>query len=383
VAFREGPFGEVKVPLAWTAAVALVIAAIVAFTLIANDRRGTFKAQAYGVTRQAVDTVSAPVGGALSAPIRWTGSAVNYVTGYFGAVSENRRLKRELTQMRQWRDVAIALKDRNDRLESVLGLHTEPPIPMVTARVVLDSRGPFANSRLANVGSADGVQAGNPVMSDRGLIGRIVGLSPHISRVLMLNDVASKVPVLIDRTNGRAILTGDGSGNPKLDYLRGRDVIRPGDRILTSGDGGVFPRGLPVGVAFKSIDGHWRVALAADSSSIDFVRILKFDDFSQLASDKALAPGVIPSVKTEDPAALAEPNPAEAAAELAAKNAAAAEAKPKPAATATVAAAPKPEPKPAPKPAAPKPAATAKPATTPKPPAPKPTPAPPPAGVPY
>jgi rod shape-determining protein MreC len=379
VAFREGPFGEVKVPLAWTAAVALIIAAIVAFTLIANDRRGTFKAQAYGVTRQAVDTVSAPVGGALSAPIEWTGSAVNYVAGYFGAVSENRRLKRELTQMRQWRDVAIALKDRNDRLESVLGLHTEPPIPMVTARVVLDSRGPFADSRLANVGSADGVQVGNPVMSDRGLVGRIVGLSPHISRVLMLTDVASKVPVLIDRTNGRAILAGDGSGNPKLDYLRGRDVIRPGDRILTSGDGGVFPRGLPVGVAFKSVDGHWRVALAADSSSIDFVRILKFDDFSQLADDKALAPGAIPSVKTENPAALAQPNPAEAAAELAAKNAAAAEAKPKPAATTTTA--PKPA---APKPTSPKLATTAKPATTtPKPAAPKPAPATTPAGVPY
>src|SRR6185437_15269643 len=108
---------------------------------------------------------------------------VNYVSGYFGAIGENRRLKRELVQMRQWRDVAVALKDRNDRLEAALGLRTEPPIAMATARVVLDSRGPFANSRLANAGSEDGVVVGNPVMSDRGLIGRIVGVSPHISRV--------------------------------------------------------------------------------------------------------------------------------------------------------------------------------------------------------
>ncbi|MGE5501986.1 MAG: rod shape-determining protein MreC [Ignavibacteriales bacterium] len=381
MAFREGPFGEVKVPLAWTAAVALIIAAIVAFTLIANDRRGTFKAQAYGVTRQAVDTVAAPVGGVLSTPIEWTGNAVNYVAGYFGAIGENRRLKRELAEMRQWRDVAIALKDRNERLESVLGLHTEPPIPMITARVVLDSRGPFANSRLANAGAADGVVVGNPVMSDRGLVGRIVGLSPHISRVLMLTDVASKVPVLIDRTNARAILSGDGSGTPKLDYLRGRDAIRQGDRILTSGDGGVFPRGLPVGVAYKALDGHWRVGLAADSSSIDFVRILKFNDFSQLADDKALTPGPIPPLKTEDPKALAaESAPAAAAAQAAAKPAtstATTAAKPKPAATGSA-------PKPAPKPAAAtpkKPPATA--STAPKPAAPKPAPAPAPAGVPY
>jgi rod shape-determining protein MreC len=192
----------------------------------------------------------------------------------------------------------------------------------------------------------------------------------------MLNDVASKVPVLIDRSNGRAILTGDGSGNPRLEYLRGRDVIRPGDRILTSGDGGVFPRGLPVGVAYKSLDGRWRVALAADASSIDFVRILKFDDFAQLADDKALAPGAIPTLKTEDPKALSQPNPAEAAAAMAAAKAAAATgaAKPKP-----VTSVPKPA---TPKPAPPKTTAIVKPAA-PKPAEPKPAPAVSPAGVPY
>jgi len=370
VAFREGPFGDVKVPLAWTAAVALIIAAIVAFTLLANDRRGTFKTQAYGVTRQAVDTVVAPVGGVLSAPIEWTGSAVNYVTGYFGAISENRRLKRELTEMRQWRDVAVALKDRNERLEAALGLRTEPPIPMATARVVLDSRGPFANSRLADAGSDAGIVVGNPVMSDRGLLGRIVGVSPHISRVLMLTDVASRVPVLIDRTNARAILAGDGAGNPKLDYLRGRDALRQGDRVLTSGDGGVFPRGLPVGVAYKALDGKWRVVLSADASSIDFVRILKFNDFSQLADEKALAPGPVPPMTTEDPRALVDANPVPTTPIQPG-------AKPKPAATTT----PKPKPA-APKPAAAKPAAP-KPATTTATPKPKPAEAPAPAKVPY
>jgi rod shape-determining protein MreC len=392
VAFREGPFGDVKVPLAWTAAVALIIAAIVAFTLLANDRRGAFKTQAYGVTRQAVDTVTAPVGGVLSTPIQWTGSAVNYVTGYFGAVSENRRLKRELTQMRQWRDVAVALKDRNERLEAALGLRTEPPIPMATARVVLDSRGPFANSRLADAGSDAGIVVGNPVMTDRGLLGRIVGVSPHISRVLMLTDVASRVPVLIDRTNARAILTGDGAGNPKLDYLRGRDAIKQGDRILTSGDGGVFPRGLPVGVAYKALDGKWRVVLSADASSIDFVRILKFDDFSQLADEKALAPGPIPPMTTEDPKALVDANPVptkpiQPGAQPKAPTTSTTTT-PKPATTAPKPAAVTPKPAPS-KAAATKPAATKpavhKPATatTPKSAAPKPADAPAPAKVPY
>jgi rod shape-determining protein MreC len=283
----------------------------------------------------------------------------------------------------------VALKDRNERLEAALGLRTEPPIPMATARVVLDSRGPFANSRLADAGSDAGIVVGNPVMTDRGLLGRIVGVSPHISRVLMLTDVASRVPVLIDRTNARAILAGDGGGNPKLDYLRGRDAVRPGDRVLTSGDGGVFPRGLPVGVAYKSIDGRWRVVLSADASSIDFVRILKFNDFAQLADQKALAPGPVPPMTTEDPKALANPGPVPTTPiKPEAKPKPAATATPKPAATAAPkpapTAAPKPAavtPKPKPKPSAPKPA-TPKPAATTAPPA-EPKPAPPPAKVPY
>ena len=78
---------------------------------------------------------------------------------------------------------------------------------------------------------------------------------------------------MIDRTNARAILTGDGGPNPKLEYLRGQVPVRPGDRILTSGDGGVFPRGLPVGVAVRGLDGSWRVVLASDKAAVDFVNV--------------------------------------------------------------------------------------------------------------
>lgn len=352
MALREGSFGEVKVPLAWTAAVALVIAAIVAFTLLLNDRRETFKTEAYGATRQAVDNVAAPVGGVLSAPVRWTGSGVGFVTSYFNAANENRRLKHEMDEMRQWQAVAVALKDRNERLEALLGLRTEPPIPMASARVVIDSRGPFANARLADNGSNAGIAIGNPVMSDRGLVGRVVGVSPNISRVLLLTDVASRTPVMIDRTNARAILTGDGGPNPKLDYLRGRDPVKKGDRVLTSGDGGVFPRGLPVGTAVKGLDGRWRVVLDSDQGGIDFVRILMFRDFSQLANQQALAASTIPPVTTEDIRAPTTPLVTVPAAKSPAATAAKPPVAARPAQTPTPQPAPAAPPKPAPAPAA-------------------------------
>ncbi|RAK51245.1 rod shape-determining protein MreC [Phenylobacterium deserti] len=284
MSLRDSQFGELKVPLTWTAAVALVVAAIVAIALVVSDRRETFRAEAYGATRSMSDGVLAPVGDVLSAPGRWTGAGVQSIGGYFFAVSENRRLKAELKEMRQWRDVATALKDENERYRTLLGLKTDPPIPMVAARIVTDSRGPFANTRLANAGREKGVKVGHPVMSENGLVGRVIGISNGASRVLMLTDVASRTPVMIDRTNARAILTGDGGPNPRLEYLRGQDPVKEGDRVLTSGDGGVMPRGLPVGVVVKGLDNKWRVVLAADRAAIDFVRILLFDDFTTIVN---------------------------------------------------------------------------------------------------
>jgi rod shape-determining protein MreC len=293
VSLRDN-LGDLKVPLTWTAAVVLVVAAVAAIAFVVSDRRETFQVEAYGATRNVSDRVLAPVSDVLAAPGRWTGAGVDNLQDYLFAGSQNRRLKAELKEMRQWRDLAIALKDTNERYQTLLGLKTDPPIPMVAARVVTDSRGPFANSRLANAGRERGVQAGNPVMSENGLVGRVVGVTEGVSRVLLLTDIAARTPVMIDRTNARAILTGDGGPNPRLDYMRGKDAVREGDRVLTSGDGGVLPRGLPVGVAVKGLDGRWRVVLASDAAPVDYVRILLFRDFTQLANraelDRMTAP---------------------------------------------------------------------------------------------
>lgn len=315
MSLRDSTFGELKVPLTWMATVAVVIASIVALALLMNDRRGDISAGAYSVTREVGDKVAAPVGGVLSTPLRWVGAGVDTVRGYFFAVSENRRLKAELQEMRQWRDLAVALRDTNDRYKTLLGLQTDPPIPMVAARVVQDSRGPFSQARIANAGREKGIQAGHPVMSEKGLVGRVVGVTDGASRILTLTDIASRTPVMIDRTNARAILTGDGGPNPRLEYLRGHEPVKEGDRVVTSGDGGMLPRGLPVGVAVKGLDGRWRVALASDSAPIDYVRILLFQDFAQLVNtqelDKMTPPPLIAAPGEAPPAgAPAAPTPA-------------------------------------------------------------------------
>jgi rod shape-determining protein MreC len=304
LAFREGPFQDLKVPLAWTGAAATIIVVIVAAALLFTDRRESTVEVGYGVARTEFDRVVAPVASVLAAPVRWTGQSVDFVRGYFFAVSENRRLRRRVAELERWRDAALALKNINTRYEALLKLRTEPPIPMVSARVVSDARGPFSNARLADAGSEKGVKVGNPVLSERGVVGRVVGVTRGVSRVLLLTDVDSRTPVLVERTNARAILTGDGGPIPRLEFVRGRDPVKEGDRLFTSGDGGIYPRGLPVGVVVKDLRGGWRARLYADQASIDYVRILVFQDFSEIVDQAALATAPLPPLTAQERAEI-------------------------------------------------------------------------------
>lgn len=335
MAFRDGPFENIKVPLVWTAAVTVVIAAIGCVLLLLSDARA--QTSPYQPVRAGVETVAGPVGGVFAAPVRWFGHATDYVGGYFFAVSENRRLRRELAELQPWRDQAIALKNVNARYEAMLGIRPEPPVAMRTARSISDTRGPFSRARLLDVGAAKGVKVGNPVINEHGLVGRIVGTSSGISRMLLLTDVASRTPVLIDRTDARALLTGDGSGNPRLEFVRGVGSVQAGDRILSSGDGGGFPRGVPIGVAAKGIDGSWRVKLFSDRGAIDYVRVMLFEDFSQLIGPEDLNAPPLAALDTLPEATAAQST---AIADSAARRTAARAAAAPPAAAAAPAAAP-------------------------------------------
>jgi len=307
VAFRDGPFENLKLPLAWTAAAVVVVGVVAAIVMLASGSRQSAGQASY--MRAGVESATAPVGEVLSAPVRWTGDVVEYVTGYFFAVSENRRLREQVAELSDWRDEAIALKNINARYEQMLGIHADPPIPMVTGRTVLDSRGPFARARLINLGSRDGVRPGNPALSEHGIVGRISGVSHGVSRLVLVTDVSSRIPVMVERTDARAILAGDASRNPRLDYVRGIDVIQEGDRVITSGDGGGIPRGLPVGVVAKGVDGSWRVKLFSERTAIDYVRVLLFQDFNQLIDPNSLTAPALAAVESAPP-----PTPAQAAA---------------------------------------------------------------------
>ena len=377
MAFRDGPFENIKVPLAWTAAVVVVVAVIGAVVLLLGDRTTPEGGFSMGAARGGFEAAAGPVGGVFAAPVRWAGAARDYVGGYFFAIGENRRLKAEIQTLRGWRDEAIAQKNINSRYEAMLGLRTEPPVPMATGRAISESRGPFSNAKLIDVGSAKGVRIGNPVVTEHGLVGRVTGVTGGVSRVVLLTDVASRTPVMIERTDARAMLTGDGGDSPRLEFIRGSGSIKAGDRILSSGDGGGLPRGLPVGVAAKGVDGAWRVKLFSDHGAIDYVRVLLFQSFGQLVSPNALNAPPLAGLTTAP-----EPSAAEVGAirDAAARRAAAQQAQAERARAAAATTAPTPAPAAAPTAARPAVTSPRPAASTPSPaltaPSPSPTPAP-------
>jgi rod shape-determining protein MreC len=141
---------------------------------------------------------------------------------------------------------------------------------------------------VANAGAVHGVKVGYIAVNENGLVGRVVSVGQHSSRVLMLDDYNSRIPVMGEASRVRAVLAGQAARRPELslypyqlqaprmDFIVGAQSLREGERVITSGDGGLYPRGLQVGVARRDGDGSWRVALAAAQQPIDFVRIIPF-----------------------------------------------------------------------------------------------------------
>jgi len=215
-----------------------------------------------------LDLVSRPVAGFDALSLRLHSMAALY--------SENERLRQENSRLLQWQQVALNLNAENQRLHGLLNLVPEPTASFVSAKVIANSGGTFVRSVLVNAGSRDGVVRGQAVIAGEGLVGRVAEVGERTARVLLLTDLNSHVPVIVESSRERAVLTGDNSDQPRLAYLPVRSPVHAGDRIVTSGHGGVFPPGLPVGSVASTDNGVSRVEPFVELSRIDFVRIVDY-----------------------------------------------------------------------------------------------------------
>ncbi|PUB16419.1 rod shape-determining protein MreC [Yoonia sediminilitoris] len=209
------------------------------------------------------------------APITGMADLVTDFQSYQQLSAQNQDLRRELQQMKAWKEAALQLEQENAKLLGLNNVQLDPELTYVTGVVIADSGSPFRQSVLVNVGARDGIIDGWPTMDGIGLVGRIAGVGQETSRVMLLSDTSSRIPVTIQPSGQKAILAGDNTLNPPLEFLEDPAMIRPGDRVVSSGDGGVFPADLLVGQAALDGNGRLRVRLAADYQRLEFLRVLR------------------------------------------------------------------------------------------------------------
>jgi rod shape-determining protein MreC len=221
-----------------------------------------------------VDRVSPVVEWTVS-PLASLGRLLDDFQSYNRVYEQNQELRRELQRMRGWREAALQLEQKNSQLRALNNVKLSPHLSFVTGEVLTDSGSPFSRSGLINVGRQDGIADGSAAMDGLGVVGRVSGIGETSARIIFLTDTSSQIPVVVMPTRQKGILTGDNSGVPLLQFLEDAEAIQPGDRVVTSGDGGVFPVDLLVGQVAIEPDGRVRVRLAADYNKLDFIRIIR------------------------------------------------------------------------------------------------------------
>jgi rod shape-determining protein MreC len=208
-------------------------------------------------------------------PVNRVGRMIRDFQSYSRVYEQNQELRRELQRMKGWQEVALQLEQRNARLRALNNVRLSPRLTYVTGEVLTDAGSPFSQSALLNIGRQDGVQDGSAAMDDLGLVGRVSGVGERSSRLVFLTDINSRVPVTVQPSGQRAIAAGDNTVVPLLEFVENSDQIQPGDRVFTSGSGGLFPSDLLVGQVAQAADGRLRIRLAADYRRLEFIRILR------------------------------------------------------------------------------------------------------------
>ena len=225
--------------------------------------------------RIAVADATAPILGVVTEPVESAARMVDEVNGLIALHGENRRLKQQVERLQQWQAAARQLEVENRRLRELLA-YNRPDAERVVSGRVIGSGGRFVRTALVNVGADRGVRKGIAAVTGEGLVGRVADVGRRSSRILLITDLNSKIPVMVQNTRARAILAGDNTPSPRLNYLSASSGLATGQRVVTSGEGGAFPAGIPVGIISQVSENGVRVQPFFDPDRMELVRLMDF-----------------------------------------------------------------------------------------------------------
>lgn len=218
----------------------------------------------------------APILSVMSRPVEAAQDVSRSVKNFFVVHAENDRLRLENERLVRWMQTARQLEVENATLRAQLEYVPELSPRAVTARVIADTGGGFFHSLLINAGARHFVQRGQAVTSRAGVVGRIAEVGDRSARVLLLTDLNSRIPAIVESTGDRVIVTGNNTRWPGVTYLASNSPVSVGDRVVTSGHGGVFPPGLPIGIISEASETRIVLQPAVDVARLSEARILDY-----------------------------------------------------------------------------------------------------------
>ena len=205
-------------------------------------------------------------------PGKALGNLNNFFSEHVNLYKNYDLLKKENEKLKNNKNKSEFLELENSQLRVLINEQISSNKNLISARVMLDKQSPYLNSFVINTGNNKGIKNGMAVMNGNNFIGRIVDVNYFSSRVLLISDFNSKIPVLIEPSANHAILGGHGNKKPTLEYLPENHKVQNGDKVYTSGKGGVFPPGMPIGEV-KIQDDIIKVFPFSDLDQITFVSI--------------------------------------------------------------------------------------------------------------
>ena len=225
------------------------------------------------ILRSAINDGVYRISAVSSSPIKFSGATKDFFVKHIFIYKENERLKTEIDELKSKKLETLYLETENKKLQNILQLEKDSPFTVVNAKVILDKSSPYLNSVIINKGSNSQIRLGMPVLSEGYLVGRIVEVNFTSSRILLLNDLNSRIPVVISPTGSQAILSGVGKKNPSLQYLpESFEISDKENLVFTSGKDGVLFPGIAVGKVFLD-DEKISVKLFSDPNQIVFVSV--------------------------------------------------------------------------------------------------------------
>ncbi|HYD32471.1 MAG TPA: rod shape-determining protein MreC, partial [Azospirillaceae bacterium] len=228
-----------------------------------------------GVRARVIDGF-APIMEAIARPAATAARFVESAVALKNAHEESERLRRENAILMQWKQAALRLEAENNSLRSLLHYHPDPALSFITGRVISAPGGSFMRTLVVLAGKREGVRTGQAAMAGTGMIGRVVEVGEWSSRILLVTDINARIPVMLESSRQKAMLAGDNSDQPRLMYLPPEAPVSVGDRVVTSGHGGLFPAGLPIGVVSAVGERAIKVQPLVDLNRVEHVQLVDF-----------------------------------------------------------------------------------------------------------